>query len=297
MLIAMDDVGAGVLAKMCFGAFLILGVPDMPPVPEGSGLARAVEKKDLRNVANYIPHGYAMRELAAFTNKINTVIWKKARKPQDAQDAIASTMEKLFAGSKGILKVDPSQGRAKCESWVLTVMKRVLLDLARGGQFDDPDTDSLTDDSEEGEGNQRDVADTMQMGRMLDRKRIEEALEDPDVLEDLKKVHPDAPLFVSLMLDGYDQKEILGNPPKGVPSMLPHWTAVPGAWASTADRNKTTKILAILRAFMNAEASPKKPAAPPAGVGPVRRRPGKNPNEEPIPDWDDAGLEPYGQGV
>lgn len=49
-------------------------------------------------------------------------------------------------------------------------------------------------------------------------------------LEKLKDIHPDAPLYLTLRSQGFTTKEILGDPPKGIPSLLPNWNLSPSAW-------------------------------------------------------------------
>ncbi len=45
------------------------------------------------------------------------------------------------------------------------------------------------------------------------------------VKHDLERIDPDAPLYVELALtSGLSDKEIIGDPPKGVPGKLPHYT-------------------------------------------------------------------------
>lgn len=71
----------------------------------------------------------------------------------------------------------------------------------------------------------------------------------PKVLNALKRVHPDAPLYLKLLLDGYVESEIIGDYRKGIPSMLPTLQAkpiTPQAW------NYRTKpaIREVLQSFM-----------------------------------------------
>ncbi len=320
MMIAMDPGGGQLISKLAYAWFLVLGVKGMPEVPEGTSFAKAIEQQkakaksaNINALVGIMPQAWALSERNRFAKALNGVIWKKARKPQDADDAMSAAMEKLFSGTKAITKINPDLGLAKCESLVIRITKNALIDLARGGDLDDPMTDSLTDDGPDSPGGQKDIADPAPhfddadlVGDQFDEDDVKELLDDPDLIEDLKKVNEDALVFVKLMLDGHDQKKILGNPPKGIPSMLPHWKAGPGAWASTAERNKTTKIRSILNSYLTdtmdiddegaeirkvkPKPAPKKPAAP--------KKPGKAyPNETQIRKWDDTGLEPYGDGA
>jgi hypothetical protein len=54
---------------------------------------------------------------------------------------------------------------------------------------------------------------------------------DPHIKRELETgAHPDAPLWLDLLMQGYTSNEILGDPRKDLPSMLPHYKAVPQLW-------------------------------------------------------------------
>lgn len=65
------------------------------------------------------------------------------------------------------------------------------------------------------------------------------------------QVHPDAPLYLDLLLEGYTVTEILGDPEGGKPSMLPHMRQKPVGyknWKKTYE----PKIKKVLEDFMAA---------------------------------------------
>jgi hypothetical protein len=64
----------------------------------------------------------------------------------------------------------------------------------------------------------------------------------PLSVDALKAIHPDAAEYVRLLMEGYTQKEILGNPPKGIPSMLPTWDKSPSAWDTCQGRGPRHEI-------------------------------------------------------
>jgi hypothetical protein len=46
---------------------------------------------------------------------------------------------------------------------------------------------------------------------------VKDVMHHPDVVNGLKSIHPDAPLFIELLMDGYSQKKIIED------HMLPHY--------------------------------------------------------------------------
>lgn len=63
---------------------------------------------------------------------------------------------------------------------------------------------------------------------------------------DLSQASPLYARFTELILLGYTEKEILGNPPQGIPSMLEGWKNTPSAWRPCLERDKTREIRQIL---------------------------------------------------
>lgn len=63
---------------------------------------------------------------------------------------------------------------------------------------------------------------------------------------DLSEASPLYARFTELILLGYTEKEILGNPPHGIPSMLEGWENTPTAWRPCLERDKTREIRQIL---------------------------------------------------
>jgi hypothetical protein len=60
---------------------------------------------------------------------------------------------------------------------------------------------------------------------------VEREIKNPHVRAELAKIHPDAPRFVELVLEGHsNDKEIIGDPKKGIPSMLPTYNKTYENW-------------------------------------------------------------------
>lgn len=67
------------------------------------------------------------------------------------------------------------------------------------------------------------------------------------------KVHPDAPLYLDLLLDGYEGTEILGDPNKGRIPMLPYLQHHPLSYANWK-KTYEPKILQVLKEFAHPDA-------------------------------------------
>lgn len=72
----------------------------------------------------------------------------------------------------------------------------------------------------------------------------------PKVRKELEhKVHPDAPLYLDLLLEGYTVKEIVGDPEEGKPPMLPHMRQHPigyNNWKKTYEPKIRDIMLRVL---------------------------------------------------
>jgi len=233
-------------AKGVFGLFLLRGVEGMPPVDPDSSLGKALARGD-KNLAKYMPSGWAAAELLKFKANILYVLGKKTKNPAMMQDIMSDAFENLIK-SDAWKRIDPSRGLKGAIAYVLTVISRAAIDRWKKNKEDEA-SDSLTVTDDDGNETERVVPDLSisDVGRMIDVRRVLDLLEDPDVQSDLKNVHPDALLFIRLLMDGFTQKEILGDPPRGVPSMLPHWKFGPSAWQPKPDRGYGPNILRVLR--------------------------------------------------
>lgn len=233
-------------AKGVFGLFLLRGVEGMPPVDPDSSLGKALARGD-KNLAKYMPANWAAAELLKFKANILYVLGKKTKNPAMMQDIMSDAFENLIK-SDAWKRIDPSRGLKGAIAYVLTVISRAAIDRWKKNKEDEA-SDSLTVTDDDGNETERVVPDLSisDVGRMIDVRRVLDLLEDPDVQSDLKNVHPDALLFIRLLMDGFTQKEILGDPPRGVPSMLPHWKFGPSAWQPKPDRGYGPNILRVLR--------------------------------------------------
>lgn len=228
-----------------FGLFLLQGVEGMPAVDPDSSLGKALAKGD-KNLARYMGNSWGGTELLHFKNQVLKLLAKRVYNPPQQLDVLSDAFERLITGHK-YKNIDPSRGLGGAKAFVLTVLANIISDRWRSTK--DQKEDSLSVEDSEGEESTADIPDLSadEIGDMIDLRFLDSLLHDPEVIDDLKTVHPDAPRYLELLLDGFTQKEILGNPPQGIPSMLPHWTFGPSAWQPKPDRGYTTNILRVLR--------------------------------------------------
>lgn len=241
MVLASDS--ALIFVRGIFGLFLLRGVEGMPPVDPDSSMGKAIARGD-KNVSKYMPPAWGSHEILRFKGQVLKVLTKYSKNPALMQDVLMDAFEALMKNNAWE-RIDPTRGLASAKSFVLQTIARTAINRWRGT----PDEVSLTMEDEDGGSVESDIPDldASDVDHMMDLRMVSNLLDDAEVQADLETVHPDALLFIKLLLDGLTQKEILGNPPKGIPSMLPNWTYGPSAWQPKPERGYTTNILRVLR--------------------------------------------------
>ncbi len=203
--------------------FLLAGVHGMPPIHarDKSYPSDSVDfmkkfnethgTKDWRAKVNAIlgllPSGYG-RDIAG---KMYNEALAVARNPAMAGDAVAKVFEHLWKGDGQHIKAESYDAATKylkvaVRNYLLNELKRKKRDV------------SLDDDERKGPEM---VAPSDPMNHKY-HAIIEREIRDPKVRADLAKIHPDAVKFVELVLEGHaNEKEIIGDPRKGIPGLLP----------------------------------------------------------------------------
>ena len=146
----------------------------------------------------------------AFGRRSYAMLMGLLRDSQRVEDVMMTFMVRfLDSGSKHL---DANRSLHEAEGYVLKSLKHEALNAGRKKR---EVSDFYTSEGEEKRHDlpifDEDTAER-QLTRML--PRIQNALE---------AIHPDAPLYVRLsIIDGYTDREILGDPEHGKPSKLPH---------------------------------------------------------------------------
>jgi len=199
-----------------YGLFLEHGVEGMPPI-NGKPASEWVAQNSVRR----LPASYG-RE---FGKKAFLSLMRKYHKPEVVEDLLSAFLVRFMAKAGQYLK--PGTSLRQAEAYVMRSLYNDGINLLRRKRFEVGES-TLKRDDEEGPG----FLDRSP-GQNLDEKTI---LESPAVQAKLRRIHKSAEQYLRLLLEGYKDVEILGNPARGVPSMLDHpfnaegGPLVPSAW-------------------------------------------------------------------
>lgn len=201
------DLALDAFGRVMYAEFIKRGVVGMPPI-HGKPVEEVVNKDDPR-LANKLPSGYG----STFASKVRGLIRGKFKDPLMVEEAMQNVSVKFLAGaSKGIEEGSPL---AKAENYVIvSVVREVLTEMKKQRGHG-----SLTVD-DDGADVQLDVADPDALQQFENIERFWH--KDPGVRRKLEQVHPDAPEYIDLSVEGYHDREIVGDPKAGYPGMLPH---------------------------------------------------------------------------
>lgn len=199
------SMGTDAFGKVMYGEFLNHNVSGLPDIHGKPALEVANGKK---NITNRLPPGYG-RE---FGRKCFLMLMGLARNPQVVEEIMADFAVKfLESGSKHLREGTTLR---EAENFVMRSLKNANIDRMRKKR-------ELSDnlgDGEEGEARSLyDVTPT------FDETTVEKLFDErmlPKVRQRLKTIHPSAEQYVKLIIDGHSDREILGDPEHGEPSLL-----------------------------------------------------------------------------
>jgi len=213
--------------RLVYTIFLRHKVEGMPDIGGKDALTVDVSGKKLA------PPGYGKD----FGNRLWSKMLSKYRDPELISEAMQTLAMKLLSQSGDYFDGIPLR---KAEGHVLYMLDFGIQDLLKSAHYRHMrDTGSDSDDDRE--------------FQILDRETLRK-LDDvilPNEMHRIKQrlvreVHPDAALYIDLLLEGYDAKEIVGDVRSGLPSMLPHVQQKPMSYQNW-DGNIKPKIYRIFR--------------------------------------------------
>jgi len=189
--------------KTIYGEFLTRGIIDGMPDIKG----RPASEFDLskKPVVNRLPSGYGRD----FGQKAYGMLLSKVRNPDMVEDLMSDFLVRfLESGSKHL---NPKEHRKAAEAYVLQSLQNSLKNWYRSKKTI---SDIQIKDDEE----------TRYEIPVYDEASVEKQIKRllPKIKPELERVHPDAPVYIELALDGYSDREIIGDIKSGVPSLLPH---------------------------------------------------------------------------
>ena len=190
--------------RVVYAEFIKAGVDGMPDIagePAASWRDRLLKLHT--RAGDKVPRGYGLD----FARKVWGIALKKSRDPSLVEDMMDRALEKILAG-KVIIREGASLHEA--EGFVITMVKNDLLDQFRA-QKRGPQL-GLGEKDEEGDysGDVLDQEAFDALGDMLTPSVMQE------ILRDVAGVHPSAPAYIKLRMEGYDKNEIARG------GMLPH---------------------------------------------------------------------------
>jgi hypothetical protein len=191
--------------KVIYAEFLSNEVQGMPDIHGKPASEFDTSRKPL---ANRLPTGYGQD----FGKKAYLMLMAKFHQPTMVEDILSSFMLRFIeSGSKGI---KPGSTLREAQNYVLVGVNREGLNYIRSQKRRQEVPDVYV--SDEGEkpldfGIFDEGPEANHLERILSR-----------IAPQLRHIHPDAPLYVKLSLEGHTDREIIGDPKRGVPSMLSH---------------------------------------------------------------------------
>ena len=200
--------GTDAFGKVMFGEFLqrgVVGLPDIHGKP-------ALEMAGGRNITNKLPPGYGR----AFGKQCFVMLMGWVHNPEVAEEIMSEfAVDFLESGSKHLREGSSLQ---EAESYVLRGLKNENLNRLRlhENARRDRNTFRTNDDDEESVFEHMPTFDETTVEKLFDERML------PKVRQKLHAIHPDAEQYVKLMLDGHSDREILGDPEHGEPSLLKH---------------------------------------------------------------------------
>lgn len=196
---------ADAFGRAIYAEFLTHGIVNMPDI---NGQPASTFSGAPRSLANRLPPGYG-RE---FGKKAYGMLINKFHNPTLVEDVLSSFMLRFM--EKGAANLRAGASRQEAEHYVMQGLTRQALNAIRDKGKEVSDVYFSGD----GEEQKHDLvifdedSAQRQLARML-----------PKIKHKLEAIHPDAPLYVKLsVIDGYTDREIIGDPEHGVPSMLPN---------------------------------------------------------------------------
>ena len=177
-----------------YGIFLQRGVEGMPPIK-----GQPAEEFDVRRI-NRLPSGYG----GDFGRKAYKMLMSRFHDVALVEDVMMSFALELTEKSRQWIR--PGSSLRSAENYVLRGLTTRGLNVRRNRkreEFLEPESETGAPDEE---------AVSLQIKREL-----------PKLRSKLDRIHPDASQYVWLsVVEGYTDREIIGDPAHGTPSMLDH---------------------------------------------------------------------------
>jgi hypothetical protein len=202
--------------RMIFAEFLLRGVTEMPdPGPRWNPKSS--------KPADTLPRGYGQD----FASRVYKTLIGKFRDPELAENAMVEFMIRftLQGGSKGLRDKCPLK---EAQGYVMTGVVRQGINVVNDKTKQRHREKSITQEDADGEETNLDISDPHafeDIAELIPEHQLKSLLRELS-----QKVHPDAGLYVKYLTEGYNEKEIVGDPAHGLQGKLPNYSSSPQNW-------------------------------------------------------------------
>jgi DNA-directed RNA polymerase specialized sigma24 family protein len=195
--------------KVMYAAFLNSGVTDMPDIN-----GKPASEFDLarKPIANRLPNGYGRD----FGKKVFLILMGRLHNPETVEELMQDFALKFLEEEAKHMK--PGWDLTHAQNYVLRAMQNRALNRLRlkhevsdvlGRPGDEEESHSIYDVTPS--------FDEASAEKLFNERML------PKVRSKLNAIHPDAERYVRLsLLEGYKDREIVGDPEHGIPTMLDH---------------------------------------------------------------------------
>lgn len=190
--------------KVIYAEFILRGVEDMPPV-HGKPVSELPHSK---SIANKLPPGYG-RE---FGKKAFLVMMGKLHNPQQVEELMSEFLVNFLESGSKHLREGVTLHEA--HNYVLRALQNAIIDWLRKKR---EVSDSMGGEDAHSIYDVTPTFDEESAEKLFDERML------PKVRTKLRGIHPSAEQYIKLsLIEGYTDREILGDPAHGVPSLLEH---------------------------------------------------------------------------
>lgn len=221
LILVLANANAEAWGKFFYALFLTKGVKGMPDIRGQDALewyaALPDSKKQVKIMADkLLPPGYGSK----FGHSIYKFALMIAKRPDKVDDELQSLSEYVLKNELGGLQEGSSLSRA--ENYIIHAVQNRTYNILTRQKREQQRNESMSPPDDDDKQTKQ-YTDRVQQELHDQKLELHELLESPKTHLVLNRVHPDAMTFIEKFLEGYDVKEIVGDPKHGEPGLLPHF--------------------------------------------------------------------------
>lgn len=234
------------LGRALGAVFILKGTKDLPDIKGEPALnLNEKAKGNINALTRMLPSDY----LESFALEIKRMLMAKFKNEDLVSEGISRWLMRFVAlgGWKGMQENLPLK---QIKSYVTTSITREIINKIKGDKHE-REQSSLDERDDNGRSTMN-PSDPKSVKDFLEEQPLWKAPRVRRLLE--QKAHPDAPMYLDLLMEGYTTREIVGDHRVDLPSMLPHVKqkpVTPQAW----EHRTMPKIVDVLRGVAEEEAA------------------------------------------